>query len=70
MTVINTTPHMPAAVAEISRFGRPAASGARTRTASFLAPAATPDQSPVRRASDRGEKAMHRLRNPFAALIG
>ncbi|MDI6105854.1 hypothetical protein QLQ12_45515 [Actinoplanes sp. NEAU-A12] len=35
------------------------------RMTQFLAPP-TPDETPAPRSSDRGEVAMHRLRNPFA----
>ena len=60
MTTVATTPPAPRALAGISPFRRPAAAGDGNRV--------TADQSPLLRAADRDEKAMHRLRHPFAVM--
>ncbi|GLW31478.1 hypothetical protein Areg01_44180 [Actinoplanes regularis] len=54
-------------LSDLSRFRRTAPAPILGRLTPFLAPAAAADPAPTHRHSDRGEQAMHRLRNPFAS---
>ncbi|GGQ44620.1 hypothetical protein [Couchioplanes azureus] len=54
-------------LSELSGFRSPVPVATVGRLTPFFAPAAAEDSTPVLRASDSGEQAMHRLRHPFAS---
>ncbi|GIE94884.1 hypothetical protein Ari01nite_23490 [Paractinoplanes rishiriensis] len=69
MTMTTKAPYalVPRPLSDPSRFRSSTPIAAGGRLTPFLAPPAAEDITPVLRASDRGQEAMHRLRHPFTS---